>query len=184
MVTHAKLNTILCSTFVAASSIGCSRDKPFVFDATPKTWLGERYRLTVENTEQCKALEDPKKGNVTLGVELTFEATTSERMWVPGEEQKLIDSKGTTYDPRTSAGCLTAGKLHLISFELRPVLYLGNEVDKSRPARGWLTFEVPEDARSFTLSVRPVRAKDRVSEDGFWLVRQPDREARFNLVRR
>jgi hypothetical protein len=101
------------------------------------------YSLVVTEVQECqvKYYFKPKKGNIKLGVEVLIEAVSDKEVPVNPYYAKITDSEGHAY-VSTFGGCEP---------ELKAV-----RVTQAQPARGWITFEVPEAAKGLVFSYSPI----------------------------
>ena len=185
MRTPAKMDVVFSAAIAtvaiaAVTLLACRKQQRLVLTATPKTALGQYYKLTVENVEQCKPLGDLKAGNIMLGIEMTFEGTTDVKVWSHILDRTLTDSDGNSYQPTTGGGCLRDGS-RWFEHELRTPLYFEQPVDKHQIHRGWVSFEVPANVRELTFTCRPF--KEVTSTNSPWIEHEHDHEARFTLMR-
>lgn len=103
--------------------------------------LGD-YKLEVKEAKECKAkgYSRPKKDHKWVGVDVVFEAVGDREFWANPGSAKVTDSEGVvhnvSYATRSSCGeSLKSARL--------------NQGEK---AKGWMLFEVPKDAKGFTMT--------------------------------
>ena len=117
------------------------------FDSTKVFKVGETakapdFSMSIENVKECKVpyYFKPKKGNIKLGVEVQIEGSADKDVPVNPFYAKVTDGDGYSYTS-TFGGC---------DPELKSV-----RINKGEKARGWITFEVPEAAKSLKLTYNP-----------------------------
>lgn len=103
----------------------------------------EDYRMRVVALEKCEVEPyfAPRPGHQKIGVLLEFAGRRDEPVPVNGLFATLLDASGSLYRP-TPAGC-------------RPSLPAGR-VDAGQSLRGFVSFEVPDDAGGLVLRYEPV----------------------------
>jgi hypothetical protein len=103
------------------------------------------YIITVNQAEKSQSYGDYKKakpGNIFLAVDITIQSDKDKGVSVSTFEATLKDGQGFKYD------ATFLGK--------DPQLATQNDLPKGEKIRGWVTFEVPQTARGFTLEYKPI----------------------------
>lgn len=150
---------LVAGIIVSGALLACQKKRePLSFTANPRPALGRYYKLTVESAKECgngkdRAWAKPKKGFVHLGIEMTFEATTDQRVAVHSYEVQLVEASGQSYGSTTLAQC-------------QPELPIGVYVKSGERLSGLMTFEVPENTSGLVLvdsnTISPAKGMDEV----------------------
>jgi hypothetical protein len=100
------------------------------------------YRMTVLGKRPCKVEPhfSPRAGNMKLGVEVEIEGRTEREVPVSAFYALLSDDAGNLYRP-TLAGCSPA--------------LPAERVREGESIKGFITFELPDQARGLKLSYEP-----------------------------
>jgi len=139
----------------SAVAAGPAIVSPNTLHALGQTAQALDYKLTLTAVKECKVKYyfQPKKGYIKLGAEVSVEGTAERQVPVNPFYAELTDAEGETY-ASTFAGCEP---------ELKSA-----QVSIGREARGWISFEIPENARRLKFSYAPFvigRGKQEVTFD-------------------
>lgn len=124
--------------------------KPDVTDKLFKvgeTAEAENYKLTLLSVAECKPkgyTTRPKKGNIYLGAEVLVESKADRTLFVSPVHGKLVDADGITINHK-----------FVYRSSCEPKLDASTRLEKGEKAKGFMTFEVPKDAKGLKLSYTP-----------------------------
>jgi len=124
--------------------------KPEVTDKLFKvgeTAEAENYKLTLISVAECKPkgyTTRPKKGNIYLGAEVLVESKADRTLFVSPVHGKVVDADGITINHK-----------FVYKSSCEPKLAASTRLEKGEKAKGFLTFEVPKDAKGLKLSYTP-----------------------------
>ncbi len=111
--------------------------------AAPGAWAkSDDYRMRVVAVRACEVEPHfaPQKGHLKLGVELEMAGTSKHEVPSNPLHATLVDAEGNEY-PATLAGCLPS--------------LPAKRIKESETTRGFVTFEVPENAGALVLRYAP-----------------------------
>jgi len=94
------------------------------------------YAMTVTQVEMAKDFPDARAaraGNTLVAVEILVESNGANVQVSPAAHMWIAEPSGKVYKPRAT------GRI--------PILQARANVPKGQRAQGWLTFEIPEDAK-------------------------------------
>jgi len=112
-----------------------------------ETAEADNYRLTLISVAECKAkgyTTRPKKGNVYLGAEVLVESKADRTLFVSPVHGKVVDADGITINHK-----------FVYKSSCQPKLAASTRLEKGEKAKGFLTFEVPKEAKGLKLSYTP-----------------------------
>jgi hypothetical protein len=139
----------------AASMLAGAQDRTHAVDETAKA---PDFEMKVQSVQECKVDEyhRPRAGNLKLGVQVWIQGTSDREVPVNPFSASLTDSAGNSYN-MAFGGCQPG----LQSVRLR----------KGDEASGFVTFEIPKQARGLKLEFRP------------FVLRTGNEPVRFDLAR-
>jgi hypothetical protein len=101
------------------------------------------YTMSFSSTKECAmaGLFEPREGFIKLGVEVTIQALGPVQVPANPFYATLIDTSNVVYES-TLAGC-------------QPAL-VASQLSEGKRASGWISFDVPAQARGLRLAYAPV----------------------------
>jgi len=125
----------------------CKKEKPPPWTATPRTFSGSTYKLTLATVERCdvKTQDVMRKGTVgyvNVGFDAIIENTGGEPMQIAPTLFEVRDPQGNSYEVFVSEGC-------------QPELDPSQTIGKNEKHRGFVTIKLPEEVRELRVVFRP-----------------------------
>lgn len=102
------------------------------------------YRISIVGVKECKGEEDqePKEGEMFLGVEILVEAIGSKNVLIGSGSEEIVDGEGRSY-----------GSVYYLGDACGPALKARSVAPGSR-ARGWMGFAIAKGAKDLVLHQR------------------------------